>query len=83
MLDKQILKEFIIFRIELQEMSKVFQAVLTDRNLDWQKGNFLEMVKMEVNIKEFLCLITFFLMSNQIYNVVLVTGIRQSESLTV
>ena len=83
MLDKQILKEFIIFRIELQEMSKVFQAVLTDRNLDWQKGNFLEMVKMEVNIKEFLCLITFFLMSNQIYNVVLVPGIRQSESLTV
>lgn len=41
------------------------------------------MVKMEVNIKEFLCLITFFLMSNQIYNVVLVPGIWQSESLTV
>ena len=84
MLDKQILKEFINFRIALQEMSKeVFQAVLTDKNLDRQKGNFLEMVKMKVNIKEFLCLITFFLMSNHIYNVVLVSGVWQSESLTV
>lgn len=61
MLDKQILKEFINFRIALQEMSEeVFQAVLTDKNSDWQKGNFLEMVKMKVNIKVF--------MSNHIFS---------------
>ena len=39
------------------------------------------MVKIKVNIKEFLYLITFILMSNHIYNVVLVSGVQQSESI--